>query len=72
MLFRSVAATPARATAAEKAMVGSAWSDAGMANARAALATEFSPIGDVRATASYRARLVTNLFDRCLAETAIA
>ena len=72
LAYGGVAATPARAIGAEKLMVGSAWSDAGMANARAALATEFSPIGDVRATASYRARLVTNLFDRCLAETAIA
>lgn len=70
LAYGGVAATPARAVGAEKIMVGSPWGDAGMASARAALATAFSPIGDVRATASYRARLVTNLFDRCLAETA--
>jgi xanthine dehydrogenase small subunit len=53
-------------------MIGNHWSDEGMADARTALATAFSPIDDVRATASYRARLVTNLFNRCLAETANA
>jgi xanthine dehydrogenase iron-sulfur cluster and FAD-binding subunit A len=67
-----VAASPTRAIGVEQVMVGSQWSDSGMAGARSALATAFSPAGDMRATASYRARLVTNLFDRCLAETANA
>ena len=72
LAYGGVAATPARAIGAEKLMIGGHWSDEGMANARTALAAAFSPIGDVRATASYRARLVTNLFDRCLAETGIS
>jgi xanthine dehydrogenase iron-sulfur cluster and FAD-binding subunit A len=72
LAYGGVAAMPARAIAAEKSMIGNHWSDEGMADARTALATAFSPIDDVRATASYRARLVTNLFNRCLAETANA
>ncbi len=71
LAYGGVAATPVRAIGAEKLMVGSRWDDSGMAAARAALDGAFSPISDVRATASYRGRLVGNLFDRCLAETAI-
>lgn len=70
LAYGGVAATPARAIAAEAALVGRTWDAAGAADARAALATAFQPISDVRASASYRARLVTNMFDRCLAETA--
>ena len=71
LAYGGVAATPVRAIGAEKLMVGSRWDNSGMAAARAALDGAFSPISDVRATASYLGRLVAKLFDRCLAETAI-
>ena len=69
LAYGGVAPVPARAARAESALVGASWDADGTAAARAVLATEFAPIDDVRASVSYRARLVTNLFDRCVAET---
>ena len=49
-----VAATPRRATATEAALTGRAWDEATADDAARALAAEFAPIDDMRATAAYR------------------
>ncbi len=59
-----VAATPARASASESALIGKSWS---LATARAlgeALAAEFSPLSDLRASADYRRHLLRTLPER--------
>ena len=59
--FGGMAATPKRARAAEAALVAAGWSEAGAARAGAALARDYTPIGDHRASAAYRARVASNL-----------
>ena len=52
--FGGMAATPKRARAVERALVGQNWSEATLRNAAAALAQDFTPISDMRASAAYR------------------
>jgi xanthine dehydrogenase small subunit len=68
--FGGMAATPRRAAACERTLLGAAWNAAGIAPAIAALASDFTPITDLRATRGYRARVAANLLRRTLAETA--
>ena len=56
-----MAATPKRARAAEAAFAAAGWSEAGAARAGAALDRDYTPIGDHRASAAYRARVASNL-----------
>ena len=49
-----VAATPVRALATERALVGAPWTAAGLAEAASVLAAEGTPIDDHRASAAYR------------------
>ncbi len=65
-----VAATPVRATATEAALVGRTWDDATAAAAMGTLAGEFTPIGDMRASAAYRREVLANLLRRFRLETA--
>ena len=65
-----VAATPRRATATEGALIGRTWDDATAAAAMRTLANEFTPIGDMRASAAYRREVLANLFHRFRLETA--
>ncbi len=65
-----VAATPIRATATEAALAGRSWDDATAAEAMQTLADEFTPIGDMRASADYRRRVLVNLLHRFRLETA--
>ncbi len=68
--FGGMAATPKRGKAAEAALVGKAWTEAAAADAQAALARDFAPISDWRASADYRALVAGNLLRRFYLETA--
>jgi len=67
-----VAATPKRARATEALLAGKVWDDAIAEAAAAALAAEFSPIGDMRASAHYRRTVLGNLLRRFRIETRLA
>ena len=64
MACGGVAATIRRATACEEAVNGSAWSEATIGKACAALAEDFTPISDMRASADIRLVAVQNLLRR--------
>jgi xanthine dehydrogenase small subunit len=64
-----VAATPARAARTERALEGSRWTAETAERAASTLASEFSPIDDLRASAHYRRRILGNLVIRCFHET---
>ena len=64
-----VAATPRRATATENVLVGLPWNDATADAAVSSLASEFTPIDDMRASAAYRRAALANLFRRFRLET---
>lgn len=59
-----VAATPARARATEALLAGQAWTEASAHAAAESLRAEFSPIGDMRASAAYRREVLGNLVRR--------
>ncbi len=63
-----MAAIPARAHHAEAALVGKMWDEASADAAIAALAQDFEPISDMRASADYRLRAAGNLLRRFLLE----
>ena len=59
--YGGMAATPKRARAAEEALAAAGWSEAGAARAGRALLQDYTPIGDHRASATYRMRVASNL-----------
>jgi xanthine dehydrogenase small subunit len=59
-----VAATPVRATQAEAALRGNAWTQSAAQAAAAALRAQFQPISDMRASAAYRSEVLGNLMQR--------
>jgi xanthine dehydrogenase small subunit len=59
-----VAATPARAVMTETALTGQPWTLATVQQAMAVLRAEFSPLSDMRASASYRSEVLGNLLQR--------
>jgi xanthine dehydrogenase small subunit len=59
-----VAATPARAAQTEAALTGQPWTLATVQGAMAVLRAEFSPLSDMRASASYRTEVLGNLLQR--------
>ena len=67
--YGGMAATPKRAAAVEKALIGKAWNEATVEAAMAEYASEFTPITDMRATAEYRALAAKNLLLRFYVET---
>jgi xanthine dehydrogenase small subunit len=69
LAFGGMAATVARASRAEAALVGQAWDDAAVAVAQAALASDFVPLTDMRASAAYRMQVAQNLLKRFWLET---
>ncbi len=71
LAFGGMAATPARATSAEKAMVGQAWTHNTVEAAVACLATEFTPFSDHRGSAWYRTTVAQNLLRGFYDETHI-
>jgi xanthine dehydrogenase small subunit len=62
--FGGMAAIPKRAVETEAALVGRPWSEAVVEAASAALAHDFAPISDMRASAPYRLRVAGNLLRR--------
>ena len=71
LAFGGMAATPRRATAAEKALVGRPLRDSGAwAQSFAALREDFTPIDDHRASARYRMETAHALLGKALIEAA--
>jgi xanthine dehydrogenase small subunit len=67
--YGGMAATPKRASAVEKALVGKAWTEETVVAAMAEYAGDFQPLTDMRATAEYRLMAARNLLLRFFAET---
>ncbi len=59
-----MAAVPKRAAAAEAALIGQPFGAAAFEAAAEALAGEFTPLSDMRASADYRMRVAQNLLRR--------
>jgi xanthine dehydrogenase small subunit len=66
--FGGMAATPKRAAACEAALTGKPWTRATIEAAAAALAQDFTPITDMRASAAYRLEAARNLLVRAFLE----
>ena len=62
--FGGMAATPKRAAAAEAALEGQPWGAPAFEAAARALASDFTPLSDMRATSEYRMKVAQNLFRR--------
>jgi xanthine dehydrogenase small subunit len=62
--FGGMAGIPKRAKLAEAALVGKDWSEATVEAAAAAMAGDFTPMSDMRATAGYRMLAAQNLMRR--------
>ncbi|MBC7395564.1 MAG: xanthine dehydrogenase small subunit, partial [Variovorax sp.] len=58
-----------RAAQAEAALVGKPWSQASVKAAKLALAQDFQPLSDMRASAAYRLQVAQNLIQRLWLET---
>jgi xanthine dehydrogenase small subunit len=69
MACGGLAATIRRATKCEAVMRGAAWNEETITAACAALAEDFSPISDMRASADIRLVAVQNLLRRFFLET---
>jgi len=67
--FGGMAATPKRAAQCEAALAGQAWNEATCERAAAALARDFTPLTDMRASAAYRATVAQNLLRKFRLET---
>ena len=67
--FGGMAATPKRATTAEAALNGQPWAEATARAAMAALATDYAPLSDMRASSAYRLSTAQNLLYRFYLET---
>lgn len=62
--YGGMAATPKRATHAESSLFGQPWSGTSIDAAMAAMAQDYQPISDMRASGAYRARIAANLLKR--------
>ncbi len=69
LAFGGMAGTPKRAAHAEAALTGKPWTEAAVSDAIAALALDFAPLSDMRASSRYRALVAGNLLRRFLIET---
>jgi xanthine dehydrogenase small subunit len=69
LAYGGMAATPKRATQAEGALAGRPWTEATVRAAMAALARDFTPLSDMRASAGYRLKVAQNLLMRLFLET---
>lgn len=68
-VFGGMAAVVKRASAAEAALVGQVWSSDAVTAAQDALAQDFQPLSDMRASAAYRMEVARNLLRRFWLET---
>ena len=66
LAYGGMAATPKRAAGAEAVLRGAVLNDASISAAQRALADDFSPISDQRASAAYRMAVAQNLLARLL------
>ncbi|MEK8033597.1 xanthine dehydrogenase small subunit [Ideonella sp. DXS29W] len=64
LAFGGMAATVKRAAGAEAALVGQPWTEATLRAAQHALASDFSPLTDLRASADYRRQAAAGLLER--------
>ena len=69
LAFGGMAAIVRRAAQAEAALVGRRWDEAALHAAQAALASDFEPLTDMRASAGYRQQVARNLLQRFWLET---
>ncbi len=67
--YGGMAATPKRAHACEQALIGRTWDQAAVDAAQQALAEDYQPISDWRASADYRLLGAQNLLQRFYLET---
>ncbi|MGK9168338.1 xanthine dehydrogenase small subunit [Inquilinus limosus] len=68
--YGGMAGIPKRAAETEAALTGKPWTEATVRAAMSALARDFTPLTDWRASAGYRARVAANLLLKLHAETA--
>ena len=69
VVYGGMAATVRRAPGAEAALKGQPWTEATLVAAQAALALDFKPLSDMRASAAYRLQVAQNLLRRFWLET---
>ena len=69
LVFGGMAAVVKRAARAEATLVGQSWTQAAVRRAQAALAEDFKPLSDMRASAAYRLQVAQNLLQRLWLET---
>ena len=67
--FGGMAATVKRAAQAEAVVLGQPWTKATLRDAQQALAVDFAPLSDMRASAAYRLQVAQNLLRRLWLET---
>ncbi len=68
LAYGGMAGTPKRASAAEAAMIGQPFNEGTMHAAMAAMAEDFQPLSDMRASAAYRLQAAQNMLLRYLHE----
>ena len=66
--FGGMAAIPKRASAAEAVLQGNTFTKESVVKAKLALATDFQPMSDVRASDKYRMTVAQNLIEKCYLE----
>ena len=69
LAYGGMAATVRRATGAEAALLGKPWTQATADAAKTALAGDYQPLSDMRASAAYRLQVAQNLLQRFWLET---
>jgi xanthine dehydrogenase small subunit len=70
LAFGGMAATPKRARATEAALIDQPWTPEAAAKAAEAMAQDFQPISDMRASAAYRLQAAKNILVRAALESA--
>jgi xanthine dehydrogenase small subunit len=68
LAFGGMAAIPKRALAAEAVLIGSSLTSESVKAAKVALASDFQPMSDVRASDKYRMKVAQNLIEKCYLE----
>jgi xanthine dehydrogenase small subunit len=69
LAFGGLAGTVKRAKLTEAALLGQVWNDASLQAAQNALATDFKPLSDMRASSAYRLQVAQNLLRRFWLQT---
>ena len=69
--FGGMAATPKRASATETLLAGKPWTEDTVVAAMAAMAQDYAPLSDMRASSNYRMKAAQNLLKRFWFETRV-